>query len=193
MNRINGTPYYIAPEVLNESYDEKCDIWSCGVILYILLCGYPPFNGESDSDIMMAVRKGQYDFPVEEWSGISKEAKELVSNMLKMDPKKRLSAKDCLVHTWVKKYDQLSDLKITEKALNKMKKFKSGQKLELATISFIVNQLVSKEERNKLMTQFQSFDKNNDGVLNRAEILEGYTSLYGEAFAEEECVSFILF
>jgi len=124
MNRINGTPYYIAPEVLNESYDEKCDIWSCGVILYILLCGYPPFNGETDSDIMAAVRKGQYDFPVEEWSGISKEAKDLVSNMLKFDPKKRLSAKACLSHTWIKKYEQLSDSKITEKALSKMKKFK---------------------------------------------------------------------
>ena len=73
---------------------------------------------------MAAVRKGQYDFPVEEWSGISKEAKDLVSNMLKFDPKKRLSAKACLSHTWIKKYEQLSDSKITEKALSKMKKFK---------------------------------------------------------------------
>lgn len=124
MNRINGTPYYIAPEVLNECYDEKCDIWSSGVILYILLCGYPPFNGETDNDIMAAVRKGQYDFPVEEWSGISKEAKDLVSNMLKFDPKNRFSAKDCLSHAWIKKYDQLSNSKISENALNKMKKFK---------------------------------------------------------------------
>lgn len=124
MNRINGTPYYIAPEVLNESYDEKCDVWSCGVILYILLCGYPPFNGESDSDIMMAVRKGHYDFPIEEWDAISKEAKDLVTNMLKFDPKKRLSAKECLSHSWIKRYENLSDSKITEKALLKMKKFK---------------------------------------------------------------------
>lgn len=124
MNRINGTPYYIAPEVLNESYDEKCDIWSCGVILYILLCGYPPFNGESDTDIMKAVRKGVYDFPVEEWATVSKEAKDLVSNMLKYDPKQRLSAKECLMHSWIKKYDQLSDQKISQTALMKMKKFK---------------------------------------------------------------------
>lgn len=124
MNRINGTPYYIAPEVLNESYDEKCDIWSCGVILYIFLCGYPPFNGESDTDIMKAVRKGNYDFPVEEWATVSKEAKDLVSNMLKYDPKQRFGAKECLSHSWIKKYEQLSDQKISQTALLKMKKFK---------------------------------------------------------------------
>lgn len=124
MTTISGTPYYIAPEVLNESYDEKCDIWSCGVILYILLCGYPPFNGESDTDIMKAVRTGVYDFPVEEWATVSKEAKDLVSSMLKYDPKQRLSAKDCLVHPWIKKYDQLSEQKISQTALLKMKKFK---------------------------------------------------------------------
>ena len=63
MSQVSGTPYYIAPEVLNESYDEKCDIWSCGVILYILLCGYPPFNGDSDAEIMKSVKSGKFDFP----------------------------------------------------------------------------------------------------------------------------------
>jgi len=62
MRQKYGTPYYIAPEVLNKCYDEKCDIWSCGVIMYIMLCGYPPFNGKDDDEIMNAVRKGVYNF-----------------------------------------------------------------------------------------------------------------------------------
>lgn len=124
MNRINGTPYYIAPEVLKGSYDEKCDVWSCGVILYIFLCGYPPFNGESDSDIMKAVKKGVYEMPEEEWDSVSKDAKDLVRGMLCLDTKKRLSAKDCLNHPWIKKYEELSSNKIlSESSLNKMKKF----------------------------------------------------------------------
>lgn len=135
MNRINGTPYYIAPEVLKESYDEKCDIWSCGVMLYILLCGYPPFNGESDADIMSAVRKGTYEMPVEEWDTVSKDAKDLVKGMLCFDPKKRLSAMECLNHTWIKKYEELSsDKKLSESSLKKMKKFEVIYILKLKLI-----------------------------------------------------------
>lgn len=124
MTTISGTPYYIAPEVLQEIYDEKCDIWSCGVILYIFLCGYPPFNGDNDTEIMKAVKKGIYDFPTEEWSSVSKEAKELVSNMLKYDPKSRYSAKECLANTWFKKHETLADKKISQNALANLKKFK---------------------------------------------------------------------
>lgn len=68
-------PYYIAPEVLKRKYDEKCDIWSVGVILYVLLCGYPPFNGKTDDKILEKVAKGEYDFESEEWDVISDEAK----------------------------------------------------------------------------------------------------------------------
>lgn len=66
-----GTAYYIAPEVLKGEYDEKCDVWSCGVILYILLCGYPPFNGDTDLEIFERIKIGRFDFPSPEWDCVS--------------------------------------------------------------------------------------------------------------------------
>ena len=87
-----GTPYYLAPEILKECYDYRCDIWSLGVILYILLCGYPPFNGSTDEKIMKRIERGKFDFPPEEWNNISQEVKNLIRSMLRLDPSKRPSA-----------------------------------------------------------------------------------------------------
>ena len=83
MNKFIGTSYYIAPEVLKERYDEKCDVWSCGVILFILLCGYPPFNGNTNVDIFHAIQNQNPIFGGEEWEDITSEAKELIKLMLK--------------------------------------------------------------------------------------------------------------
>lgn len=104
MNKKFGTPYYIAPEVLNRAYNEKCDVWSCGVILYILLCGYPPFNGANDKQIIDAVLKGKYTLDEPEWDEVSDEAKDLVRKLLTFDPEKRTSAADALQHPWFKKF-----------------------------------------------------------------------------------------
>lgn len=87
-----GTPYYIAPEVLKKNYNEKCDVWSLGVILYILLCGYPPFYGKTDKSIMKKVLKGKYSFEGYEWDIISEDAKDLISKMLVINPDERVSA-----------------------------------------------------------------------------------------------------
>ena len=78
MEERYGTPYYIAPDVLNKSYTEKCDVWSLGVILYILLVGYPPFNGSDDKKIIEAVKKGKYTLDEPEWDDVSSEAIDLV-------------------------------------------------------------------------------------------------------------------
>jgi calcium-dependent protein kinase len=87
-----GTPYYIAPEVLNNRYDEKCDLWSIGVILYILLCGYPPFNGANDDQIIKSVKEGKFRTDDEEWSCISKDAIDLVNKLLAYSPEDRINA-----------------------------------------------------------------------------------------------------
>ena len=87
-----GTPYYIAPEVLNRSYGTKCDIWSCGVITYIILCGVPPFNGETDKEILKKVKAGEVRFSHPVWKKISSNAKDFIMSLLTPEPKKRPSA-----------------------------------------------------------------------------------------------------
>jgi len=92
LNLKVGTPYYIAPEVLMKSYTNRCDMWSCGVILYILLTGTPPFNGNDEEEIMKNVLIGKYSMDTDEWLNISKEAKNLTQRLLTYDPEKRISA-----------------------------------------------------------------------------------------------------
>jgi len=91
-----GTPYYLAPEVMSKNYNEKCDIWSIGVILYVLLSGYPPFNGSSDEEIMEQVKIGKFSMEGDEWDIISDKAKSLIKNMMCFDPKKRFSAAEVM-------------------------------------------------------------------------------------------------
>jgi calcium-dependent protein kinase len=187
MNKISGTPYYIAPEVLLEKYDEKCDIWSCGVIMYILLCGYPPFNGETDNEILAKIKTGKFTFPEEEWGNLSSACKDLIKCMLEFDPKKRYSASQCLNHTWIANIKKSGlDNNLTKRALNNMKKFHAERKLQQASLTYIVNHLMSKEDKNEMHEIFSSFDKNGDGVLSRDEIFEGYKSILGEVEALKE-------
>jgi calcium/calmodulin-dependent protein kinase I len=102
MTTACGTPGYVAPEVLkNEPYGPAVDLWSLGVILYILLCGFPPFYHESTAALYKQIKKGEYDFPDPYWTDISDSAKDLVRCLLCVDPKKRYTAKQVLAHPWI--------------------------------------------------------------------------------------------
>jgi calcium-dependent protein kinase len=186
-NKVSGSPFYISPEALGGDYDGKSDIWSVGIILYILLCGYPPFRGDNNFEIMKSVKKGKLVFPEEEWSSISDEAKDLIKKMLANKPKDRISAEICLTHKFFKKFESvLKRTPLIDTSITKMRQFTKNRKLEQATISYIVNQLMSKEERNLLLGQFKAWDKNGDGVLSKEEIFEGYSCLIGDVKAKEE-------
>jgi serine/threonine protein kinase len=101
MSNLTGTPYYIAPEVLRRRYDRACDMWSLGVIAYVLLCGYPPFNGRDDDDIHEAISRGWYCFPRQEWGGASGEVLDFIRHLLRTDPRKRMTAEQALMHPWI--------------------------------------------------------------------------------------------
>ncbi len=96
-----GTPYYIAPEVLAKNYGSKCDIWACGVIMYTVLSGTPPFNGESDIEIMKKVKLGKYTFNDPSWKDISEGCKDFITKLLTLDQNKRPSAAEALTHKWL--------------------------------------------------------------------------------------------
>lgn len=97
-----GTPYYIAPEVLDQDYNEKCDVWSCGIILYVLLSCSPPFKGHSKQQLYQRIRAGKYQITGDIWDYVSSEAKDLIKKMLKVKVKDRLSAIDALAHPFIK-------------------------------------------------------------------------------------------
>ena len=101
LNEKLGTPYYIAPEVLAKAYGPKCDIWSCGVITYIVLSGIPPFNGSSDQEIMKKVKIGKFSFSDPVWNSISDKAKDFITTLLTKDPKQRPTAEEALQHPWI--------------------------------------------------------------------------------------------
>lgn len=95
-----GSLYYIAPEVLSKNYDEKADIWSCGVVLYVLLSGIPPFEGRNSREVLHQIKQQNLNFKYEIWNKISEQAKDLIKRMLKKDPSKRISAQEVLNHVW---------------------------------------------------------------------------------------------
>lgn len=176
-----GTAYYIAPEVLRQKYDEKCDVWSIGVILYILLCGYPPFGGSTDREILHRVEKGKFYFNPADWKNISNAAKDLITKMLTLDPAKRISAEEALAHPWIQQVAQKEKGDVKEtllvNALGNMRKFHASQKLAQAALLFMGSKLTTIEETKELSKIFRSLDVNGDGQLDRKELIEGYVQL----------------
>jgi len=115
-----GTPGYVAPEVLtSESYDMSVDMWSIGVIIYILLCGFPPFFGETPPELFKKIIECKYDFDDQAWDEVSDQAKDLIRHLLVKDPKQRFTATQCLQHEWIKSMDELNNT--TLPASNKIK------------------------------------------------------------------------
>jgi calcium-dependent protein kinase len=173
MTTRSGTPYYVAPEVLAGSYTELCDEWSVGVLGYVLLAGYPPFNGSSDKDILQRVRLGKVVFPPAEWNGVSTAAKHFITRLLELNPEKRMTAQEALEHTWLKNIpvseDSKVDSSVQERILQSMKAFRGISKLKKVALTAIAHQLQD-SEISDLKKVFTTVDVNGDGTLTVAEI-----------------------
>ena len=160
-----GTLYYISPEIIKGNYDEKCDIWACGVILYILLCGYPPFTGSNDKEVYNIITQVKYDFNQPTWKNVSKYAKDLIKNMLTL-AKNRYTAKQVLNSKWLE--IKLKDA--NEENMNyyldykHIAKYKTYNKFKQAILTFIASRLNS-DECKDIKNIFYNIDEDKNGFI----------------------------
>ncbi|KAL7151938.1 hypothetical protein ABFS83_04G065100 [Erythranthe nasuta] len=169
---IVGSAYYIAPEVLKRRYGPEVDIWSVGVMLYILLSGVPPFWAESENGIFNAILRGHVDFSSDPWPSISNGAKDLVRKMLNSDPKQRLSAFQVLNHPWIKEDGEAPDTPLDNAVLNRLKQFRAMNQFKKVALRVIAGCL-SEEEIMGLKEMFKGMDTDNSGTITLEELKQG--------------------
>jgi len=168
-----GSPYFIAPQVLAGSYDNRADVWSCGAVMYTMLCGYPPFYGESDADVLAKVRLGNYQFNQADWKSISNEAKDVVRGLLKINPQERIGTHEALKSPWLKKVAPVStELPMKNTLVNSLRQFASANKLKKAALYVIAGNLTD-EELKPAVASFNAMDLEGDGSLGYAEVYGG--------------------
>jgi calcium-dependent protein kinase len=180
LKRKHGTSYYLAPEVLKGIYDEKCDIWSIGVILYLLISGRPPFPGKKDEEILRNVEKGVFSIQGDVWKKVSPEVKDLIKRLLTYNPQLRPSANQALGHPWFSKFEDFEEVS-NNLALQSLSQFFTTQKLQNAVLTFMISQLGHMEDMREASGVFQRLDRNKDGKISREELVSLY-NLAGIAF-----------
>jgi len=167
-----GTPYYVAPEVLEGRYAQESDVWSIGVIMYILLCGSPPFSGNDTVAVLDAVRRAKPQFDKKEWKRVSPEAKQMLKGLLTRDPQARTTAADALKAPWLEMSLQEDTGHLTGGVVQNLKCFAAMNKLKKASLNVIATQLTDHAIK-ELKELFITMDENNDGTVNIGEMKEG--------------------
>ncbi|KAL1311961.1 hypothetical protein AAHE18_16G003200 [Arachis hypogaea] len=181
---IVGSAYYVAPEVLKRNYGKEIDVWSAGVILYILLSGVPPFWGENEKQIFDAILEGKLDLESAPWPSISAAAKDLIRKMLAYEPKKRITASAALEHPWMKEGGEASDKPIDNAVLSRMKQFRAMNKMKKLALKVIAQNL-SEEEIKGLKQMFNNMDTDRSGTITFEELKSGLSRL-GSKLSETE-------
>ncbi|KAL9332172.1 hypothetical protein ACSQ67_001782 [Phaseolus vulgaris] len=181
---VVGSPYYIAPEVLRRHYGPEADVWSAGVIIYILLCGTAPFWGESEQEIFEEVLHGDLDFTSDPWPNISESARDLVRKMLVRDPRKRITAHEVLRHPWIQVDGVAPDMPLDSAVLSRLKQFSVMNKLKKMALRVIAENL-SEEEISELKVTFKMIDTDNSGQITLEKLKAGLKRL-GNNLSEPE-------
>lgn len=181
--KLVGSSYYIAPEVLKKRYDEKCDIWSCGVIMYILLSARPPFGGEDDNEIMDRVATGKYSLSEPPFDKCSKSAIDLIKKLLEMNVSKRLSAEEALKHPWFKEnkskelYNKINDGRTLKQMIENLKNYRRESVIQETALAYLVHNFSQMRDVINACKLFNQIDTSGDGKINEEELYKGLESM----------------
>jgi len=171
---VAGSPYYVAPEILRDFIKRSgkvwraSDMWSVGVIIYLLVCGYPPFNGDTQDKIFAQIKKCKFRFPPTNENPLSSSVKDLIGKLLIRDPLARLTAEQVLSHPWVTG-ETASDAPMSLNVIESIGAFRSQCRLKKAVAKVMSNRMIEKD-KTELEAVFKKFDTNNDGHLSSDEI-----------------------
>jgi len=183
LTEMVGKTHYLAPELLDEGYGQKYDVWSSGVLAYICLSGFAPFDADSESDIRSLIMEGNVSFADPEWQDVSEEAKDFVKLLLTYDPEARPTAGEALTHPWIvnalneSKEEYQKHPEEVSKALSNMRSFCLTPKLKQAAGSYVASQLLHKAERDGLDRLFRGMDGDCDGKLSINDLQGSFRDL----------------
>ncbi|CAD8069403.1 unnamed protein product [Paramecium sonneborni] len=194
-----GTPIYLAPEVIDGTYDEKCDVWSLGILLYNMLVGYPPFYGKNQQELYDNIRYSNLMFDKRHWRNISDEVKDLLKRMLNKNQLQRYSSKECLKHSWFQLPFNEGILRPSRRSTGfsntaseddqrtlyqMLKTYRLGAKFKREVMKVLVNQMNEKDLA-KLQTIFKTIDVNNSGTITIQELHHALQQEGSQATLEE--------
>ena len=189
-NKVIGSEYYIAPEVLQKKYNSKCDLWSCGVIMYILLTQEPPFNGEDEISVIRRVLIGKYN--TELLDNYSPYAKDLISKLLEKDIKKRINAETALNHPWFDVFkckeilNDIQDKDMIKRFIENLKNYRSTSIIQETALAYLVHNYPDNDEIVNACKLFGKIDTKENGKISLEDLCQGLSKILKNKSMEEE-------
>lgn len=178
-----GTLYYVSPEVIQGNYDEKCDIWSCGVILYLMLSGKTPFNGTNEKEVYKLIENKKFSFPPAQWKSISLDVQDLIKKMI-CPIEKRLSAKEVLEHEWVSKCAPNAEGYLTDLNIESLNQYKNSHKFRKAVLMYMATRL-NESEVKEMKKIFEELDMSKTGMITLDELIDSLEKLEIDGFTTD--------
>jgi calcium-dependent protein kinase len=187
---MEGSSYYVSPQVVQGQYGPKTDVWSCGVIAFVCLAGYAPFEGADEDEVLQSVLDGYLDFDDPVWDDITEEARDFVAFLLTYEESERPSAEEALQHPWLKSARSRRSRSCSKRrestrtSLGCLQSFQADSKLKQCVCSLIASQLLRKDEKEEIDIVFRSLDFDCDGKLTKEDVKQSYTEFFGEELSD---------